>query len=350
MEIASNPAANAEEDLLKRRPSAVIALATVAFTVGIAATGSSESAAQNGRIAWKSFARVDSTWSIYAANPDGSSRRRLTHPAAGVHDDLPDWSPDGSHILFDRIFQPETNSTTIADEVMRINADGTGLRQIGRCTGDCVVNDDPQYSPDGHQIVYTRLMHVQPRRALVLGVWVMDAGGTNPRQITQLSAPANSEDHEPAWSPDGKKIVFTRLNDTATPANQQALFIVSSSGGEPRRITNWTLNAGGANWSPDGSRILLQSYRDCSCAQTSQVYTIAQDGSRLTRLTRAGSNIEPNWSPDGKKIVYAHQPSAGASQLPDLWSMTANGSNKQPIIRTKQWDSEPDWGTAPITH
>ena len=257
MEIASNPAANAEEDLLKRRPSAVIALATVAFTVGIAATGSSESAAQNGRIAWKSFARVDSTWSIYAANPDGSSRRRLTHPAAGVHDDLPDWSPDGSHILFDRIFQPETNSTTIADEVMRINADGTGLRQIGRCTGDCVVDDDPQYSPDGHQIVYTRLMHVQPRRALVLGVWVMDAGGTNPRQITQLSAPANSEDHEPAWSPDGKKIVFTRLNDTATPANQQALFIVSSSGGEPRRITNWTLNAGGANWSPDGSRILF---------------------------------------------------------------------------------------------
>jgi Tol biopolymer transport system component len=336
---------------LTNRPSVVvIVLATVAFTVSVAATGSTASAVRNGQIAWKSFARVDGTWSIYVANPDGSGRRRLTHPAAGVHDDLPDWSPDGSRILFDRIFQPETNSTTVADEVMRINADGTGLRQIGVCTGDCVVNDDPQYSPDGRQIVYTRLMHVRPSGTLVLGVWVMDADGTNPRQITQLSAPANSEDHEPAWSPDGKKIVFTRLNDTAAPAKHQALFVVPSTGGKPVRITNWTLNAGGANWSPDGARILFQSYRDCSCSQTSQVYTIAPDGSRLTRLTRTGSNIEPNWAPDGSKIVYAHQPSIGANQLPDLWSMEANGNNKHPVIEGKQWDSEPDWGTAPTIH
>src|SRR3954470_24391138 len=75
---------------------------------GLAAVATSRTAAAvgvNGRIAWKSFASVERAWSIYAANPDGSHRRRLTHPAAGVHDDLPDWSPDGSHVLFERIFQ-----------------------------------------------------------------------------------------------------------------------------------------------------------------------------------------------------------------------------------------------------
>jgi Tol biopolymer transport system component len=331
---------------LTNRPS-LVALAAVALTVGVAAGGSSAAGARNGQIAWKSFARVDGTWSIYAANPDGSNRRRLTHPGPGIEDDLPDWSPDGSNILFERIFQPGGNVLpTVADEIMRVNADGHGLRQIGTCTGACVVNDDPQYSPDGRRIVYTRLMRVSPGRTLVLGVWVMSSDGRNPQQITQLSSPAGSEDHEPAWSPDGSHIVFMRLNDTAAPRNEQALFVVESNGGTPRRITPWKLDAGGANWSPDGSRILFQSYRDCSCSEPSQAYTIDPHGSHLRPLTSAGMNIEPNWSPDGTKIIYAHEPGLGQSHFPDLWSMDVSGKNKKPVVRTTLWESEPDWGTA----
>ena len=336
------------------RKTWIWAISTVAVSgivgggiAGVAASGTSASARTNGRIAWKSFARVEGAWSIYAANPDGTHRARLTHPAAGVHDDLPDWSPDGSNLIFERIFQPAGSGLpTVADEIMRVDADGGGLRQIGACTGACVVNDDPQYSPDGRRIVYTRLMRVRPRGSLALGVWVMNSNGSHPHQITQLSSPPSSEDHEPAWSPDGKSIVFMRLNDAAKPTNQQAVFIVASSGGKPRRITPWKLNAGGPNWSPDGSKILIQSYRDCPCSQTSQVYTVAPDGSGLTQLIDAGRNIEPNWSPDGEKIIYAHQPTTGPGQ-PDLWSMDASGKNKTPIVQTTRWESEPDWGTAP---
>ena len=159
---------------------------------------------------------------------------------------------------------------TVADEIMRVNADGSGLRQIGTCTGDCVANDDPQYSPDGHQIVFMRAVHVKAPRRWPLGIWLMDSDGATPIRSAALDLLPSSEDHEPAWSPDGMNIVFTRLNDSAVPTNQQALFIVASTGGTPRRITPWTLNAGGANWSPDGSRILFQSYRDCSCSETSR--------------------------------------------------------------------------------
>ena len=325
----------------------------VGWTVAAAtsATAGSRASVKAGRIAWKGFTSPGdfSSSSIFAANPDGSHRARLTHPAAGIVDDLPDWSPDGSRILFERIFQPDApDLPTVADEVMRVNSDGSGLTQVGSCTGDCVSNDDPQYSPDGRQIAYSRLMHM-PGGSLVLGIWVMGADGSNPHQITQLQAPTGSEDHEPAWSPDGSSIVFTRINDTADPVNQQALFIVASSAGEPHRITPWTLNAGGANWSPSGSKILFQSYRDCQCSVTSQAYTVLPDGSELTRLTKSGRNIEPNWSPDGRQIIYGHQPGVGRNHFPDLWEMDANGKNKAPVVQTKLWESEPDWGTAPPT-
>jgi Tol biopolymer transport system component len=327
----------------------VLALVVVAAAVagGFALRGEA-GAARSGQIAWKGFTRAgdESTSAIYAANPDGSHLRPLTHPGARMLDDLPDWSPDGSHVLFMRIFQSDIDPPTVPDQVMRVNADGSGLRQIGTCSGACLGNDDPQYSPDGRQIVYTRAIRVQPAGAIELGVWVMDANGTRPRQITQRSRLGTTEDHEPAWSPNGKYIVFTRLNDTAAPVNEQALFVIARGGGKPRRITSWNLNAGGANWSPDGSRILFQSYRDCSCSQTSQVYTVAPDGSGVTKLTGVGRNIEPNWSPDGTKIVYAHEPGRGSLHLPDLWVMDPSGGNKHPVVQTKLWESEPDWGTA----
>ena len=330
----------------------VVAVATGALFAAaaihdVAASSGSALAARSGQIAWKGFPRVgdETTSAIYVANPDGSHRRQLTHPSAGVTDDLPDWSPDGSQIVFERSFQPTSNHPTVADEVMRVNADGSGLRQIGTCTRDCVANDDPQYSPDGHRIVFLRVVQVKGTQSLAAGVWLMDSNGGRPHQISGAPA-AKSEDHEPAWSPDGKHIVFTRLNDSAVPMNKQALFIIASTGGKPRQVTSWSLNAGGANWSPDGTKILFQSYRDCPCSETSQVYTVSVDGSGLTRLTNLGRNIEPNWSPDGKEIIYAHQPGVGSNHLPDLWVMDPDGSNQKALVQTTLWESEPDWGTA----
>ena len=88
------------------------ALLVVVIVGVIAAAAFATTHGKNGRIAWKGFPQAgDFNWSaIYAANPDGSHRVQLTHPADGIVDDLPDWSPDGSKILFERMFQPDAPS------------------------------------------------------------------------------------------------------------------------------------------------------------------------------------------------------------------------------------------------
>jgi Tol biopolymer transport system component len=312
--------------------------------VGLFVAGVASAKARNGQIAWKGFPQAgdESTSWIYAANPDGSHLRRLTHPAPGVTDDLPDWSPDGSHLIFERIYQSNTNAPTVGDELMRVDADGTNLRRVGTCTDDCIGNDDPQYSPEGRQIVFIRVLRVKGGSSFAAGVWLMNSDGSQLRQISR-TVPGKSEDHEPSWSPDGKHIVFTQIDDTTS---RQALFVVARAGDTARRITPWTLNGGGALWSHDGSTILFQSYRDCSCSETSQVYTVRPNGSLLRQLTTVGRNIEPTWSPDGTEILYAHQPGTGPLQLPDLWVMDSRGGDKRPVVQTRLWESEPDWGTA----
>ena len=327
----------------------IIAVAFTASSNGAGASNASGGTPRNGQIAWKGFPHAgdENTAWIYAANPDGSHRRSLTHPVAGFLDDLPDWSPDGSHLIFERIkSQSNTNAPTVGDQLMRVDADGTHLRQVGTCGGACLGNDDPQYSPDGHQIVFIRVLRVKGSSSFTAGVWLMSSDGTHRRQISQ-TVPDKSEDHEPSWSPDGRQIVFTQIDDTTS---RQALFVVRQTGGMARRITPWKLNAGGAIWSHDGSTILFQSYRDCSCTETSQVYTVTPTGSQFRQLTTVGRNIEPTWSPDGTEILYAHQPGTGPLQLPDLWTMTSTGRNKRAVVQTKLWESEADWGTAaPLT-
>lgn len=90
------------------RRALAVAAAIAALLVLVATAGAVRTARtpRTGRIAWKEFLDTGlGTSAIFAANPDGSHRVQLTHPERGVTDDLPDWSPDGSAIIFERIFR-----------------------------------------------------------------------------------------------------------------------------------------------------------------------------------------------------------------------------------------------------
>jgi TolB protein len=298
-----------------------------------------------GRIAWQGFLdQNQTTAAIFSANAEGTNVRQLTHPNHGVQDSFPDWSPDGSKIIFDR-------ESPSSDAIFIMNADGTGLIEVGSdtCTGACLGNSDPSWSPDGSKILFEQAEGpILPSDiATQVGLWVMNADGTHPVQLTQLQTPTSSEDSQPAWSPDGKRIVFTRINTTAEHFNEQALFIISRDGTGLKQMTSWELAAGGAQWSPDGKRILFQSFGSFPDGSTPQLYTIFPDGTHLVQLTTNERNSWPAWSPDGTKIIFVHRATTGQDLNAHLYEMNADGGGLIQITWNDLWQLQPAWGPRP---
>lgn len=79
---------------------------------------------------------------------------------------------------------------------------------------------------------------------------ISTAENSQPVQLTTAKEGAS----QPAWSPDGKKLAFTRR-----AGNKPQIFILNMAGGEPMQLTNYKYGASGPKWSPDGKRILFSA-------------------------------------------------------------------------------------------
>ncbi len=121
------------------------------------------------------------------------------------------------------------------DQIFRITLSGKGLKQLTR---GAYSSDAPAFSPNGKRIAFTRLG---------VGIFSMNIDGTGLRRLT-----SNGRDNSPAWSPDGKQIAFLR------PAvSGWRIYVMSASGAGERQL-RLAPSAGRPSWTASGLVIPTQ--------------------------------------------------------------------------------------------
>ncbi len=215
--------------------------------------------------------------------------------------------------------------------------DGSGARQV---TFTTPVKYEPAWSPDGTKIVYVaNSSNVDGQ--MDLEIWVTNADGTGtPRQLTNNTFP----DGQPAWSPLGDEIAFVsaRTGDSnrniyvmdANPETAEAAVSITPNTSDPV----YQGHDDDPSYSPDGEWIAYSNGMSGI-----DVWKIKPDGTGKKKVAGELSveETDPAWSPDGNKMVYVSSTS-GTDR--EIWTMNAaDGSNRQRIHINAAHDINPDW-------
>jgi Tol biopolymer transport system component len=183
-------------------------------------------------------------------------------------------------------------------ELFTVRSDGRDLTRITHLDGDAV---QPDWSPDGTQIVF-ELDHADG--PVFCSIELMAADGSNEVDLTTDQNPAgwNGCEGQPSFTPDGARIVFGRYDDAS---NTEAIWSMDLSGGDRREVTEGIGHGvTDPNVSPDGSTVSFVEYNGKDLGQA--LATCALDGSSLLRLTafRTDVAVKQDWAPDGGRLVF----------------------------------------------
>src|SRR6478609_1196500 len=176
----------------------------------------------NGAIAFRRFLNVERTWgAIFTIRPDGRGERQVTNPPFGYVDRDQDVSPDGRKIAFQRE-TVDCGADCNSSEVFVVNADGSQLRQLTEqapgavCGAAGTCNESPAWSPDGRRILFHSNNSQNPD--VSANLYTIRPDGTHLRQLT-FDTGGTVNYLGSSYSPDGTMITFGRRPETAGAAD-----------------------------------------------------------------------------------------------------------------------------------
>ncbi len=163
-------------------------------------------------------------------------------------------------------------------------------------------------------------------------IYTMDFDGDNQRRITN----SRTLSLAPDWSPDGTKIVYQSY-EKDTPG----LWLIGKDGTGKRPIPVPTQLNASPSFSPDGRTIAFCG----SVRGNTEIYTVQTDGSGLKRLTEnAAIDSTPRWSPNGREIAFT----SNRQGSPQIFIMDLEGANVRRVTQAGNWNDEaafsPDGG------
>lgn len=260
----------------------------------------------------------DTPWpSLWSIRPDGSHRTRVFRTRQNCK--RPVLSPDRRWIAFDGTPPGQRPLSQFDIQVMR--RDGTGRRTLVPSPDR---ETDPQWSPDGTRLSYVRLAKADEQDFRKSWIWTMRPDGTGAKRLVL--------GNNARWSPDGKRLVFS----APTAHSDGDLFVINVDGSGLRRLLSTPRLEWPSDWSPNGKKILFTR----ELPGGTDVYSLNADGSNVRRLTHArGEDIGGTWSPDGKRIVFTSQ----RFRLSHLFVMRADGRGERQLTRHNAEDFEPSW-------
>ena len=287
---------------------------------------------------------------------------RLTEDPAYEH--APAWAPDGSQVAFMRRSEEGCWIYLIA-------ALGGPARKLASCGAS--IYGDLAWSPDGRWLALND--KAAPEDAFGI---VLIAPETLEKRALTTPPPDTWGDHDPAFSPDGTRLSFTR----SVSEGMQDVYTVSVNGGEPTRLTTDSRNIYGHAWTTDGKNLLFASnrtgrmglwriraggrtpvwvglgdgqasfpniagqrmvYQQSSGAVNIWQAEAGRDSSAASLIASTRWDLHPQFSPEGRKIAFTSNRSGSY----EVWLADADGTNAAkltdfggPFTSTPRWSPD----------
>lgn len=252
---------------------------------------------------WIVFQQFSDRSTVTLVRPDGTGLHSPTDAVPGGDQTNPDWSPDGSQLVFARAADDR-------EDLWVVDADGTDAHQLTACEGDCVYLDDPDWSPDGRTVLFSRLRVTADGDAIATLEWVDVASGAT--SVIVQADPGHFYAGQ-RWSPDGRSVVLEVVELDGPSASSEvvdvSLAVIDLAA--PTSSGHELLGSGRfpetAAWTADGSSIVFGALEAAGAAAT-DLFLIGPDGTDLRRLTalgtEGGSATHPDVAADGTSVIF----------------------------------------------